>query len=459
MNHLKTGCLVTVACITATLCSSALAQDIGDPGCDRLLLISAYSSNNVKIYDACDGAFIRNLDSNGYLAGPQAIALDPEGDIVVVSETNGRLVRYHRDTLTYDRVIAGDYPETPSIELRPVNNPTGLIITPQGRMLVGSYSGNTVTEINPDDGSAMSHLVTFDRSGIRGPDTGMWLDGDQLLVPGFDSSTIVRADITQANSDAVLVNAGSGGINAPRTILKRSNGNLLVTSWRSGKILEYDGVNGAFIRTVSEAVNRPTGMAFESETVLLVASDATNEISRIQISNGALLETLITFNDGLLSGPTFILVLDKINSNLSQARPFWTIGVGEVEEGRTIRVEEVFFTRGGAFGSAFNPDEVTTVLWGSLLIEFLSCSTGRLSWQPSESSFDAGAYDIFRLANDPFGDGCEADGFESVTDTLWMSGLWFGGAARDGEGFSVNPINGGLAVVTWYTYLPLVEPQ
>ena len=92
---------------------SASAQDIGDPNCDKLLLVSAYTSNNVKIYNACDGSFIRNLDSAGTLQGPQAIAIDPQGDLVVVSEENDRLVRYHRETLTYDKVIAGDLPETP----------------------------------------------------------------------------------------------------------------------------------------------------------------------------------------------------------------------------------------------------------------------------------------------------------------------------------------------------------
>ena len=38
---------------------------------------------------------------------------------------------------------------------------------------------------------------------------------------------------------------------------------------------------------------------------------------------------------------------------------------------------------------------------------------------------------------------------------LWMSGLWYGGPPRDGEGFSVNIINGERAIVTWYTYLPV----
>jgi DNA-binding beta-propeller fold protein YncE len=174
----------------------ARAQDIGDPNCDRLLLVSAYGANNVKIYNACDGSFIRNLDSTGILQGPQAIAIDPQGDLVVVSEENDRLVRYHRESLTYDRVLAGDRPETPGFEQAPVDAPTGLVITADGRMIVGSFSGDTVTEIDPADGSALAHLATVGRSGIRGPDAGMLLAGHELLVPGFGSNTVVRIDLT-----------------------------------------------------------------------------------------------------------------------------------------------------------------------------------------------------------------------------------------------------------------------
>jgi WD40 repeat protein len=456
-----------IRAITIALCLvasgtivSVSAQDIGDPSCDRLLLVSAYTSNNVKIYNACDGSFIRNLDSGSTLQGPQAIAIDPQGDLVVVSEENDRLVRYHRETLTYDRVIAGDRPETPGIELAPVDAPTGLVITADGRMIVGSFSGDTVTEINPVDGSVMSHLATMSRSGIRGPDAGMLLDGNELLVPGFNSSTVVRIDLTQPNSDTVVINAGSGTLSAPRQILRLPNGNLLVSSWRNGKILEYNGATRAFVRTVTTAVGQPTGMAFESGDVLLVASDGTNEVSRVQISTGTVLEKLITFNNGLLADPVFILLLEKIrtteSTDLSQNRAFWTIGVGSIE-GNSIDVEDVFFTHGGAFGQAFDPDSVSTVPWGSLAIEFDSCDSGHIAWTPRYKEFDAGSYDIFRLAEDPFGDACTAAGFDTVDNVLWMSGLWFGGAPRDGEGFSVNLINGNLAVVTWYTYLPAID--
>ncbi len=429
--------------------STVQAQDIGDPACPRLMLISSYTGNNVRVYNACDGSFIRNLDTNGYLAGPQAIALDPDGNLVVVSETNSRLVRYHRDTLTYDAVISGDRPETPAFEPAQVASPTGLVIAPDGRVFAGSYTGQKVVEIDPASGMPIAEVVTAARSGIEGPDTGMILDGNRLLVPGFDSSTVVEADISQAASDKVLVTAGAGGLNEPRTVLTLPNGNLLVTSWRGNAILEFNGSTGAFVKTVSTAIERPTGMAFESATVLLVASDRDNNIRRVNLGNGQVLDTLV----GFVEGPTFILLLDKQTTQLAENNSFWVIGVGAID-GTAITVDDMVLTTGGQFGAAFDPAAINNQPWGSLLIEFESCDGGTVSWEPVDSNFAAGAYGIVRLASDAFGLECNATGFDMIGHNRWMNGLWYGGPARDGEGFSVNVIEGGLAVVTWYTYRP-----
>jgi hypothetical protein len=427
----------------------ALAQQLGNPDCSHLMLVSSYTGNNVGIYDACDGSRVRNLDINGYLKGAQAIALDPQGRLVVVSENNGRLVRYHRSSLTYDAVIAGDRPETAAIEPIAVIAPTGLSIAADGRMFVGSYSGQTVSEVDPASGKVTQTIVSSARSGIKGPDTGMILDGNRLLVPGFDSSTVVEADITKSASDKVLVPAGTAGMNAPRTILKMSTGNLLVTSWRGNAILEFNGGTGAFVRTVSTGIQRPTGMAFESEDVLLVASDRSNNVRRVRISDGQVLDTVINYVDS----PTFILLLEKQSSSLVQNNSFWIIGVGEIV-GKSVYIDEMSMTTGGQFGSAFNPGAVDNQTWGGLTIEFDSCDGGQVSWNPSEGDFQAGAYAIVRLAADAFDAECKETGFDLIDHDLWMNGLWYGGPDRDGEGFSVNVIDGGLAVVTWYTYRP-----
>jgi hypothetical protein len=452
-RFMRMFCSLTCALVALCFLPCANAQDVGDPACSKLMLVSSYFANNVKIYNHCDGSFIRNLDSDSYLQGPQAIALDPQGRLVVVSESNGRLVRYHRETLTYDTVIAGDRPETPAVEPTPVSNPTGLVITPAGRMLVGSFNGNTVSEINPENGQVVDHLLNFSSSGIQGPDTGMLLDGNRLLVPGFDSSTIVEVDITQPGSDRVLVPSGSGGINAPRTIVKMANGNLLVTSWRGNKVLEYDGQTGSFVRIVTEEIARPTGLALESEDVMLLASDASNDIHRVRISDGQIIEKFIAFNNGFLQGPTFIMILDKQTTKVAENRAFWLIGVGEVQ-GKSILINDLFFTTGGSFGDAFDPDIIGETTWGSILIDFDSCGGGDISWTSINPAFHSGAYEIFRLADDPLGDLCLETGFSLVDDSLWMSGVWYGGPARGGEGLSINLINDGLAIVTWYSYLP-----
>lgn len=443
-----------ISCMISAICpflvsGPVLGQQIGDPECPRLMLISSYTGNNVQIHNACDGSYVRALDTNGYLAGPQAIALDPEGRLVVVSETNGRLVRYHRNTLTYDAVIAGDRPETMEQEPVPVTSPTGLSIAPDGRMFVGSYNGQVVMEVDPASGEAVDDVVASARSGIQGPDTGMILDGNRLVVPGFDSDSVVEADITQTDSDKVLVSAGAGGLNAPRTVLKLGNGNFLVTSWRGNAVLEFDGTTGAFVKTVVSDLRRPTGMAFESEEVLLVASDNTNDVKRVRLSDGQVLGTLVNS----IPGPTFILLLDKLQSRLADNNSFWVIGLGEVGN-TTIHIEEMSMTTGGHFGQDFDPAAIENTPWGSLDIEFFSCDQGEVSWKPVEAGFEPGAYAITRIASDAFGAECRETGFDTIDHRLWMNGLWYGGPARDGEGFSVNVIDGGLAVVTWYSYRP-----
>jgi streptogramin lyase len=118
----------------------AIAQNLGDPECETLWLVSSYSTNSIKAYDGCSGDYIQDIEDNGWLAGPQAIVDDGDGGLVVVSEENDRLIRFDRQTLAVDRVIAGDDPETGEVELSPFDAPTGLAISPDGRIFVGSFS-------------------------------------------------------------------------------------------------------------------------------------------------------------------------------------------------------------------------------------------------------------------------------------------------------------------------------
>ena len=78
---------------------SLKAGDLGDPSCSSLLLVSNWRNNNVKIYDGCSGDYIRDLDSQNLISGPLGILEAPDGDILVVSEKNGRIIKFDRNTL------------------------------------------------------------------------------------------------------------------------------------------------------------------------------------------------------------------------------------------------------------------------------------------------------------------------------------------------------------------------
>ena len=62
------------------------AADLGDPNCSSVLLVSNYSTNNIKIYDGCSGEYVRDLDSQNLIEGPLGLLKAPDGDLLIVME-------------------------------------------------------------------------------------------------------------------------------------------------------------------------------------------------------------------------------------------------------------------------------------------------------------------------------------------------------------------------------------
>jgi len=139
-------------------------------------------------------------------------------------------------------------------------------------------------------------------------------------------------------------------------------------------------------------------------------------------------------------------------------RQLWVIGVGEIN-GHAIENIEFNFTRGGAFGALFEPQSITRPEFGTARIEFDGCNSAVFSWASSSDNefvFGNGGYPLVRLASNRGAQECEAAGFDAVNGVDWMGGVWYGGAARSGEGLMVDvSADGQSAVVSWYTHAPL----
>ncbi|TQV87645.1 hypothetical protein [Aliikangiella coralliicola] len=285
-----------------------VASNLGDAHCSSLILVSSWTRNNVKIYDGCSGEFIRDLDSQNLIDGPLGILEAPDGDVLIISEKNGRLLKFDRDTLSKGTVVLGDDPATSVIENNFITDPVGAVIDSQGFMYAASYSLNSVVKINTQSWQITEEILPANNGRIKGIDAGMLITNDgHLLLPGYDSDNIIKINL-QSKAVSEVVAAGTGGLDAPRTILLKDR-EITVTAERSNGILVFDYTSGNFKRTLAK-VGGPTGMKQDGDTHLLVNN--ANAVFRVT-NDGTAFEKVIKNGAGQLAGGTFVYRLQKRN--------------------------------------------------------------------------------------------------------------------------------------------------
>lgn len=420
--------------------SSASAQSAG---CPRLL-VSGYFSNNVHVYDACSGAFERMLDGNGRIAGAQATAVGPDGKLYVVSEGSGQILRYDAQTLAYDGV---------AVTLPANFGGTGMVFS-GNEIWVAGYNYDGVRRFALS-GEALGDAVAPRAGGLNGADNGMTIGPDgRLYVPGYDSNSVVRRDPASGQTSGFIA-AGAGGLDEARGILFETGGQtLLVTSEGNGRVIRYSA-SGAAIASVITGLNRPTGIGYGPDGSLLVLD--TEGVRRYDPQSYAPRGTLAAAAAGQVNGPTYISLLARATVDTAQVgSQYWISGNGPIV-GRTIQVDPVVSTVGPAFGADYDPAELRIRRWGSLRVEFTSCTQANFSWSSTgadSAGFGSGAYPMQRAATNEFTQRCQQQGFENASDLAWMIGSWYGGDARNGEGILIDKTLDGRAFVAWFTYRP-----
>ena len=133
----------------------------------------------------------------------------------------------------------------------------------------------------------------------------------------------------------------------------------------------------------------------------------------------------------------------------AQGKQRWIQGVGQIA-GDTIQFAQVWVTQGGKFGPAFNKDDVKITAVGNLSLTFGDCNTGTFKYTAFGQSQ---TLPIQRLTQ-TMGGGCAPiDGVpgQPVMSYAGQSGSWYN-PARSGEGFDLQWLDNGAAIVTWYTY-------
>lgn len=415
--------------------------------CSARLLVSGYFSNNVHIYNACTGAFERNLDDSGRIRGAQATRLGPDGKLYVMSEGSGRVLRYDALTLAF---------EAEAVVLPSTFGGTGFDFR-NGEIWVGGYDYDGVRRFSLSTGQSLGDAVSPRASGLNGPDNGLGFGPDgRLYVPGYDSDSVVRHDPT-TGANSVFIAARSGGLNETRGILFEPGGqSVLISSEGSGQVLRFDASSGAFQSVFIAGLGRPTGLAYHPDGSLLVA-DASG-VTRFDPQSGARLGLLADPNPASADGITYLSLIPAPSAvDASQiGSQYFVTGVGPIN-GRSIEISEMISTTGPAFGADYDPAALSVKRWGSLRIEFTSCTEARFSWDSTGSNsagFGTGSYALQRIVENDLTRRCLQQGYANAGDLWWINGAWYGGASRNGEGLLIDQTGDGRAVVAWFTYRP-----
>ena len=289
--NLKTGLAVMILLFAST---TACAQP-----CSHVLLVSGYFSNNVAVYDACNGTFLRQLESAGRIRGAQAVRYNPADDLIyVVSEGNDQIQRYRRNG-NYDFVDV-------FAQLASNFDPTGIDFGLDDEVYVASYGLSRVVELDKATGAQTAIVLPSD-SGLLGADNGMMVSVIGLLyVPGYDSSTVALVNPANGQVQAQFVAPGSAGLFETRGIVDEG-ATILVGGEGSGEVYRFNASTGAHVATLISGLNRPTGMALATDGSLMVLSG--NQVRRYDRSTGADLGLLASGAAGGISGGTFVALV------------------------------------------------------------------------------------------------------------------------------------------------------
>jgi hypothetical protein len=135
----------------------------------------------------------------------------------------------------------------------------------------------------------------------------------------------------------------------------------------------------------------------------------------------------------------------------------WLIAQDAQINGNRMTFANVLRPRGGRFGAGFDPAAIVLEPWGTLELTFAGCNSATATYA-GPASHGSGMRTLSRLT---VLDELDCTGARDLTDTgsralsgtRMRSGAWFV-PSRAGEGWLVEELGDGRAVVYWFTYTP-----
>ena len=332
--------------------------------------------------------------------------LTDSGTVLVSNFNSGRIERFDADTGQYIETFASQLP-----------GPTRMKIGPDGLLYVLSSSANARVKRYQLDGTFVDDFSSISLPGSLGLD---WDGQGNLYVSSYDFQLVRRFNVEGIDQG----NFVSTHLNGPTNIWFDENGDLLVLDYDAGVVARFDqnGVyQGVFIQNLSQA----EGVDFLPGGDILIGNGGTSAVKRF-LPDGSYVADFVTSQSGGLMRPNALVVrVDEvqINSGMSDAwydpategqgflvsifpnrqemfLAWFTFDIERPPENITAILGEpghrwltaqgafagnsaeltVYLTHGGVFDSAEPPATTENTGYGTMKVEFLSCSHGRITY-------------------------------------------------------------------------------
>ncbi|MEE9128418.1 MAG: M12 family metallo-peptidase [Phycisphaerales bacterium] len=191
--------------------------------------------------------------------------------------------------------------------------PAGLVFAPNGDLLVASFNTDSVLAYDGATGEFLGEFVAAGAGGLDGP-FGLTFGPNGNIFVTASSNQVYEFDGSSGAFVGVFVPTGdNGGLATPKGLLFKPDGNLLVASFATDAVLEFDGVTGSFVdqwdlgglNNGFWGLDGPWGLRLGPNGNVYVASHGGNAaVHMYDIKNGNFMRSFYVLVDGPVANPT-----------------------------------------------------------------------------------------------------------------------------------------------------------
>ncbi|MEE8155104.1 MAG: M12 family metallo-peptidase [Phycisphaerales bacterium] len=272
-------------------------------GANNLWLASRTQSMLSQCHIA-SGVVARTSDA-GQLNQAQDLVIRADGHVFVSNAPTNRIVEFDVDGNFLGVFVPSG--------LGGLSGPAGLVFAPNGNLLVASFNTDSVLEYEGATGEFVGQFVAVGAGGLTGP-FGLTFGPNGNLFVTSSSNQVYEFDGSSGAIVGVFVSTGdNGGLATPKGLLFKPDGKLLVASFGSDALLEFDGRTGAFVDQWDNGglnsgywgLDGPWGLRLGPNGNVYVASHGGNAaVHMYDINNGNFMRSFYVLVAGSVVNPT-----------------------------------------------------------------------------------------------------------------------------------------------------------